>query len=87
MVSEVTSKPERGLREKTIYDEISELKIEESVKERIISKVSELERQNKLFVSKLNDYYHSTQRLKQAIVMLSVMAAEKDERVKESQVY
>lgn len=87
MAREVTAKPECGLREKTIYDEISELKIEESVKERIISKVSELERQNKLFVSKLNDYYHSTQRLKQAIVMLSVMAAEKDERVKESQVY
>ena len=86
-MSEVTAKPERGLRGKTICDEISELKIEESVKERIISKVSELERQNKLFVSKLNDYYHSTQRLKQAIVMLSVMAAEKDERVKESQVY
>lgn len=87
VASEVTAKPECGLREKTICDEISELKIEESVKERIISKVSELERQNKLFVSKLNDYYHSTQRLKQAIVMLSVMAAEKDERVKESQVY
>ena len=69
--------------EKTIYEEISELKIEESTKERIMSKVSELERQNRCFLERLNEYYLSTQRLKQAIVMLSVMAAEKDKRVVE----
>ena len=68
-------------REKTILEEISELKIEELTKERIISKVSELERQNRCFIEKLNEYYLSTQRLKQAIVMLSVIAAEKDKRV------
>ena len=73
--------PIRG--EKTIYEEISELKIEESTKERIMSKVSELERQNRCFLERLNEYYLSTQRLKQAIVMLSVMAAEKDKRVVE----
>ena len=70
-------------KEKTIYEEISELKIEESTKERIMSKVSELERQNRCFLERLNEYYLSTQRLKQAIVMLSVMAAEKDKRVVE----
>ena len=68
-------------REKTILEEISELKIEESTKERIMSKVSEIERQNKCFLEKLNEYYLSTQRLKQAIVMLSVKAEEKDKRV------
>ena len=73
--------PECIAREKTILEEISELKIEESTKERIMSKVSELERQNKCFLEKLNEDYVSTQRVKQAIVMLSVMAAEKDKRV------
>ena len=73
--------PECIAREKTIIEEISELKIEESTKERLMSKVSELERQNKCFLEKLNEYYLSTQRLKQAIVMLSVMAAKKDKRV------
>ena len=73
--------PECIAREKTILEEISDLKIEESTKEIIMSKVSELERQNKCFLEKLNEYYLSTQRLKQAIVMLSVMAAEKDKRV------
>ena len=75
------SKPECIAREKTILEEISELKIEESTKEIIMSKVSELERQNGCFLEKLNEYYLSTQRLKQAIVMLSVMTAEKDKRV------
>ena len=74
-------KPECCAREKTILEEISELKIEESTKERIMSKVSELEKQNKCFLEKLNEYYLSTQRLERAIVMLSVMAAEKDKRV------
>ena len=44
--------PECIAREKTILEEISELKIEESTKERIMSKVSELERQNKCFLEK-----------------------------------
>ena len=81
MMEELMSKPECIAREKTILEEISELKIEESTKERIMSKVSELERQNGCFLEKLNEYYLSTQRLKQAIVMLSVMTAEKDKRV------
>lgn len=82
-MDELMSKPECVAREKTILEEISELKIEESTKERIMSKVSELERQKRCFLEKLNEYYLSTQRLKQAIVMLSVMAAEKDKRVVE----
>ena len=46
--------PECIAREKTILEEISELKMEELKKERIISKVSELERQNRCFIEKLN---------------------------------
>ena len=76
---DITSKP--ICEEKTIYEEIRDLKIEESTKQRILEKLSDLECQNKLLIDKLNEYYLSTQRLKQAIVMLSVMAAKKDKRV------
>ena len=67
--------PIRG--EKTIYEEISELKIEESTKERILAKLSDLESQNKFLIGKLNEYSSSTPKLQKAIVMLSVIAAEK----------
>ena len=60
-------------REKTILEEISELKIEELTK--IYVRINNLCKEN------LNEYYLSTQRLERAIVMLSVMAAEKDKRV------
>ena len=64
-------------KEKTIYEEISELKIEESTKERILAKLSDLESQNKFLIDKLNEYSSSIPRLQKAIVMLSVIAAEK----------
>ena len=64
-------------KEKTIYEEISELKIEESTKERILVKLSDLESQNKFLIGKLNEYSSSTPKLQKAIVMLSVIAAEK----------
>ena len=64
-------------KEKTIYEEISELKIEESTKERILAKLSDLESQNKFLIGKLNEYSSSTPKLHKAIVMLSVIAAEK----------
>ena len=79
-------KPECCAREKTILEEISELKIEESTKERIMSKVEKLEKNYRNLVEECNKFYYSTQRLKQAIIMLSVMAAEKDERVVEDNV-
>ena len=47
-------------KEKTIYEEISELKIEESTKERILAKLSDLESQNKFLIGKLNEYSSST---------------------------
>ena len=55
---DITSKP--ICEEKTIYEEISELKIEESTKQRILEKLSDLECQNKLLIDKLNEYSSST---------------------------
>ena len=72
---DITSKP--ICKDKTIYEEISELKIEESTKQRILEKLSDLECQNKLLIDKLNEYSSSTPKLQKAIVMLSVLAAEK----------
>ena len=72
---DITSKP--ICEEKTIYEEISELKIEESTKQRILEKLSDLECQNKFLIDKLNEYSSSTQKLQKAIVMLSVLATEK----------
>ena len=72
---DITSKP--ICEEKTIYEEISELKIEESTKQRILEKLSDLECKNKLLIDKLNEYSSSTPKLQKAIVMLSVLAAEK----------
>ena len=68
-------------KEKTIFDEISELKIEESIKQRILSKVTEIETKNEYLVDKLREFDSSTSRMKRAIVMLSVIAAEKYEDV------
>ena len=68
-------------KEKTIYEEISELKIEESTKERILAKLSDLESQNKFLIGKLREFDSSTSRMKKAIVMLSVIAAERYEDV------
>ena len=68
-------------KEKTIYEEISELKIEESIKQRILSKVIEIETKNKFLVDKLREFDSSTSRMKKAIVMLSVIAAERYEDV------
>ncbi len=67
--------------EKTIYEEISELKIEESIKQRILSKVREVETKNECLVDKLREFDSSTSRMKKAIVMLSVIAAERYEDV------
>lgn len=68
-------------KEKTIFDEISELKIEESTKERILAKLSDLESKNEFLVEKLEKFDSSTSRMKRAIVMLSVIAAERYEDV------
>ena len=64
-------------KEKTIFDEISELKIEESIKQRILSKVTEIETKNEYLVDKLREFDSSTSKLQKAIVMLSVIAADK----------
>lgn len=68
-------------KEKTIYEEISELKIEESIKQRILSKVREIETKNEYLVDKLREFDSSTSKMKKAIVMLSVIAAERYEDV------
>ena len=67
--------------EKTIYEEISELKIEESIKKRILSKVTEIETKNEHLVDKLREFDSSISRMKRAIVMLSLIAAERYEDV------
>ena len=76
---DITSTP--VCKEKTIYEEISELKIEESIKQRILSKVREIETKNEYLVDKLREFDSSTSRMKKAIVMLSVIAAERYEDV------
>lgn len=68
-------------KEKTIFDEISELKIEESTKKRILAKLSDLESKNEFLVEKLKEFDSSISRMKKAIVMLSVIAAERYEDV------
>ena len=68
-------------REKTLIEEISELKIEESLKERILAKIADLEKKNDEYTETINKYYSSTRRLERTIVMLATMVADKDDSI------
>lgn len=73
-------------REKTLEEEISELKIDESLKERILTKIASLEKRNDEFVETINRYHNSTRRLERTIVKLAAALADNSDSVIEDQV-
>ena len=73
-------------REKTLVEEISELNIEESLKERILTKIANLEKKNDEFTEIINKYYSSTRRLERTIVKLAAALADNSDSVIEDQV-
>ena len=72
-------------KEKTLAEEIGELKIEESLKERILNKIASLEKKNDEFAETINKYYSSTRRLERTIVMLATMVADKSKSITEDE--
>ncbi len=82
----VTTGEECCNRETTLIEEISELKIEKSLKERILNKIASLEKKNDEFAETINKYYSNTQRLERTIVMLAAALADNSDSVIEDQV-
>ena len=85
-VDEVTASEECCNREKTLIEEISELKIEESIKEKILKRITSLEKNNDDLVNTINRYYRSSRRLERTIVMLAAMVADSDESIMRDEV-
>ena len=73
-------------REKTLVEEICELKIEESLKERILARIESLEKKNDEFVETINRYHNSTRRLERTIVRLAAALADNSDSVIEDEV-
>ena len=73
-------------REKTLEEEISELKIDESLKERILARIDSLEKKNDEFVETINRYHNSTRRLERTIVRLAAALADNSDSVIEDEV-
>ena len=82
----VTTGEECCNKEKTLIEEISELKIEKSLKERILNKIASLEKKNDEFAETINKYYSSTRRLERTIVKLAAALADNSDSVIEDQV-
>lgn len=72
-------------KEKTLAEEIGELKIEESLKERILARIEDLEKRNDAFANVINRYRYNTQRLERTIVMLATMVADKSKSITEDE--
>ena len=72
-------------KEKTLAEEIGELKIEESLKERILAKIEDLEKRNDAFANIINRYRYNTQKLERTIVMLATMVADKSKSITEDE--
>ena len=85
-MNEVTTSTECCRKEKTLEEEINELKIEESLKERILIKIASLEKRNDEFAETINKYYRSTQRLERTIVKLAAALADNSDSVMEDEV-
>ena len=85
-MDEVTVNEECYTKKKTLIEEIGELKIEESLKERILEKIASLEKRNDEFAETINKYYRSTRRLERTIVRLAAMVADRDESIMEDEV-
>ena len=73
-------------REKTLTEEISELEIDESLKERILARIESLEKRNDEFVETINRYHNSTRRLERTIVRLAAALADNSDSVIEDEV-
>lgn len=73
-------------REKTLVEEISELKIDESLKERILARIENLEKKNDEFIETINKYHSSTRRLERTIVKLAAALADNSDSVMEDEV-
>ena len=81
----VTTGEECCNREITLIEEISELKIDKSLKERILAKIEDLEKRNDAFANVINRYRYNTQRLERTIVMLATMVADKSKSITEDE--
>ncbi len=85
-MNKVTASEECCNREKTLTEEISELKIDESLKERILARIESLEKKNDEFVETINRYHNSTRRLERTIVKLAAALADNSDSVIEDEV-
>ena len=85
-LNELTVDAEGCNREKTLEEEISELKIDESLKERILARIESLEKKNDEFVETINRYHNSTRRLERTIVRLAAALADNSDSVIEDEV-
>lgn len=85
-MDELTVDTEGCNREKTLVEEIRELNIEESLKERILARIESLEKKNDEFVETINRYHNSTRRLERTIVKLAVALADNSDSVMEDEV-
>ena len=83
---ELTVDTEGCNREKTLIEEISELKIDESLKERILARIEILEKKHDEFVETINKYHNSTRRLERTIVRLAAALADNSDSVMEDEV-
>ena len=83
---ELTVDTEDCNREKTLVEEISELKIDESLKGRILARIESLEKKNDEFVETINRYHNSTRRLERTIVKLAAALADNSDSVIEDEV-
>lgn len=85
-MNEVTTSTECCRKEKTLEEEIGELNIDESLKERILTKIASLEKRNDEYTETINKYYSSTRRLERTIVKLAAALADNSDSVIEDQV-
>lgn len=85
-LDELTVDTEDCNREKTLVEEISELKIDESLKERILARIESLEKKNDEFIETINRYHSSTRRLERTIVKLAAALADNSDSVMEDEV-
>ena len=85
-MDEVTVNEECYTKKKPLIEEIGELKIEESLKERILEKIANLEKNNQTLADAIDRYYRSTRRLERTIVKLAAMMSDGDESIVEDRV-
>ena len=73
------------IKDMTLAEEIGELKIEESLKERILAEIEGLEKKNDTLTNVITRYRYDAQRLERTIVMLATMVADKSKSITEDE--